>query len=165
MMRYPNPKRCGTKSVAALAIGLSLVAPVQASNIAPGLYVASGHTIYVGVLHELPEPPANDFFDSASQRTGELQATPGLHLRSGVLEERHVIKAPLGQLGFSLYYRDAIPRTTVILIHGNDPETREMGFIVPFFVGNGINVISYDQRGEGESAGGLVSQWTKPESR
>jgi len=28
-----------------------------------------------------------------------------------------------------------------------------MGFIIPFFVCNGINVISYDQRGEGESAG------------
>lgn len=152
-MRYPNPKRCGTKSVAALAIGLSLVAPVLASNVASGLYVASGHTIYVGVLHELPDPPANDFFDSASQRTGDLQATPELHLRSGILEERRVIEAPQGKLGFSLYFKGATPRATVILIHGNDPETREMGFIIPFFVCNGINVISYDQRGVGESAG------------
>jgi uncharacterized protein len=45
------------------------------------------------------------------------------------------------------------PRATVILIHGNDPETREMGFIIPFFVCNGVDVISYDQRGVGESAG------------
>src|SRR4029077_7434058 len=123
-MRYPNPKRCGTQSVAALAIGLSLVAPSQASNIAPGLYAAAGHKIYVGVQHEPPDPPANDFFDSASQRTGDLQATRELQLRSGILEERRVIEAPQGQLGFSLYYRGAIPRATVILIHGNDPETR-----------------------------------------
>src|SRR5690348_14781578 len=139
-MRYPNPKRCGTKSVAALAIGLSLVAHAEASNLAPGSYVASGHTIYIGAQHGLPDPPANDFFDSASQRTGDLQATLELHLRSGILEERRVIEAPQGQLGFSLYYRGERPRATVILIHGNDPETREMGFIIPFFVCNGINV-------------------------
>lgn len=109
--------------------------------------------MYVGVHHELPDPPANDFFDPDSQRMGDLQATQGLRLRSGIEEERRVIKAPQGQLGFSLYYMGTTPRATVILIHGNDPETREMGFIIPFFVCNGINVISYDQRGVGESAG------------
>ncbi|HEV2443548.1 MAG TPA: alpha/beta fold hydrolase [Steroidobacteraceae bacterium] len=126
---------------------------MQASTVAPGLYVASGHALYVGVQHELPDPPANDFFDPASQRTGDLRATQELHLRSGVLEERRVSEAAQGRLGFSLYYTGEGPRTTVILIHGNDPETREMGFIIPFFVCNGINVISYDQRGVGESAG------------
>jgi uncharacterized protein len=39
------------------------------------------------------------------------------------------------------------------LIHGNDPETRDMGFLIPYFVLNGINVISYDQRGTGKSSG------------
>jgi hypothetical protein len=39
------------------------------------------------------------------------------------------------------------------LIHGADAETRQMGWIVPYFVCNGINVISYDQRGTGESSG------------
>jgi uncharacterized protein len=138
---------------AALAIGLSLIAPVQAANLAPGLYIASGDTIYVGVQHELPDPASNDFFDSTSQRTGDLDATQDLHLRSGILEERRVIEAPQGRLGFSLYRASEKPRATVILIHGNDPETREMGFIIPFFVCNGINVISYDQRGVAESAG------------
>ena len=145
--------RCATKTVAALAIGLSLIAPVQAANLAPGLYIAAGHTIYVGVQHELPDPASNDFFDSTSQRTGDLDATQDLHLRSGILEERRAIEVPQGGLGFSLYYAGERPRATVILIHGNDPETREMGFIIPFFVCNGINVISYDQRGVGESAG------------
>ena len=35
----------------------------------------------------------------------------------------------------------------------------------PFFVLNGINVISYDQRGVGGSIGKLVSQRSEPESR
>jgi len=140
-------------SLVALVIWLSLTATVEASSLAPGVYIAAGHTIYVGVQHELPDPASNDFFDSTSQRTGDLQATDDLHLQSGIFEEPRVIEAPPGRLGASLYYAGERPRATVILIHGNDPETREMGFIIPFFVGNGVNVISYDQRGVGESAG------------
>ncbi|HKE37218.1 MAG TPA: alpha/beta hydrolase [Candidatus Baltobacteraceae bacterium] len=58
-----------------------------------------------------------------------------------------------GVLGVSLYYTGNEPRTTVILIHGADAETREMGWIVPYYVCNGVNVISYDQRGTGKSSG------------
>lgn len=147
------PVRATGLLAAAFASALAFVAPVHASSIAPGSYVVSGHLVYVGVRHDPPDPPANDFFDSASQHTGDLPATLELQLRSGILEERRVIEAPQGRLGLSLYYTGEKPRATVILIHGNDPETREMGFIIPFFVCNGINVISYDQRGEGESAG------------
>jgi alpha-beta hydrolase superfamily lysophospholipase len=142
-----------TKTIVALAIFLSLIVRAQASPVAPGLYTASGHTIYVGVEHEVPGAASNDYFDSTSQRTGDLHATHDLHLRSGILEERRVIKTVQGRLGFSLYYAGDRPRATVILIHGNDPEAREMGFVIPFFVCNGINVISYDQRGVSESAG------------
>src|SRR5215471_7649694 len=142
-----------TSTVLALGIWLSLIAEVEASNLAPGAYIASGHTIYVGVQHDLPGAASNDFFDSTSQRTGDLQATQDLHLRSGISEEPRVIEAPQGRLGLSLYYAGEKPRATVILVHGNDPETREMGFIIPFFVCNGVNVISYDQRGVGESTG------------
>jgi pimeloyl-ACP methyl ester carboxylesterase len=39
------------------------------------------------------------------------------------------------------------------MIHGNEAATRDMGFLIPYFVLNGINVISYDQRGTGESTG------------
>ncbi len=141
------------KTIVALAVWLSLTARTQASTLAPGVYTTSGHTVYVGVERELPDPASNDFFDSTSQRTGDLHATHDLHLRSGILEDRRVIEAAQGRLAFSLYYAGDKPRATVILIHGNDPETREMGFIIPFFVYNGINVISYDQRGVGESAG------------
>jgi uncharacterized protein len=142
-----------TRTVAAVAIGLSLIARVHASNLAPGLYIESGRTLYIGVQHESPDPASNDFFDSISQRTGDLHTTQDLHLRSGISEEPRVIEAAQGRIGLSLYYAGETPRATVILIHGNDPETREMGFIIPFFVCNGINVISYDQRGVGESAG------------
>ena len=142
-----------TTAVAALAISLSLIGRAQAATLAPGLYVDSGRTTYVGVEHTLPDPASNDFFDSTSQRTGELHATPDLRLRAGILEEPRIIEAAQGRIGFSLYYAGERPRATVILIHGNDPETREMGFLIPFFVCNGINVISYDQRGVGESAG------------
>jgi pimeloyl-ACP methyl ester carboxylesterase len=142
-----------TKTIVVLAIWLSLIARAQASTLAPGLYYVSGHTMYVGVEHELPDPASNDFFDSSSQRTGDLHATHDLQLRSGISEERRIIGAAQGRLGFSLYYAGTNPRATVILIHGNDPETREIGFIIPFFVCNGINVISYDQRGAGESTG------------
>jgi uncharacterized protein len=134
----------------AFAVGLSILTVAQAATLAPGLY---GHTVYVGVQHDPPDPAFNDFFASVSQRTGELQAAQQLHLSSGILEERHVVETAQGRLGFSLYYKGARPRATVILIHGNDPETREMGFIIPFFVCNGVNVISYDQRGIGESVG------------
>jgi len=142
-----------TKQIAALAICVSPVVLAQASTLAPGEYIASGHTIYVGVQHRLPQPASNDFFEPRSQRTGELRSTQYLRLRSGISEEPYVIEAPQGRIGFSLYYAGAMPRATVILIHGNDPEAREMGFIIPFFVCNGINVVSYDQRGVGQSSG------------
>ena len=136
-----------------MTICLALAARVEASNLAPGEYVASGHTIYVGIRHDPPAPASNDFFDPASQRTGDLEATRGLQLRCGILEEARVIEAPGGKLGFSLYYAGEGRRAAVILVHGNDPESRQMGFIIPFFVCNGVNVISYDQRGVGESDG------------
>ena len=41
------------RTILAFAISLSLTARAQASTLAPGVYTASGHTIYVGVEHEL----------------------------------------------------------------------------------------------------------------
>ncbi len=141
------------KTIATLAILLLFIARAQAAPVAPGLYGASGHVLYVGIEHELPDPAGNDFFEPGSQHTGDLSSTNGLRLHSGILEERRVLETTHGRLGFSLYYATNKRRTTVILVHGNDAETREMGFIIPFFVCNGINVVSYDQRGVGESAG------------
>jgi len=153
MTRFIKPMHCMKRTSLGLTIWLSLIVRVEASNLAPGVYVTSGHTIYVGVQHDSPAAVSNDFFDSTSQRTGDLLAPQDLQLRSGIFEESRVIEAPQGRLGLSLYYAGERPRATVILVHGNDPETREMGFIIPFFVCNGVNVISYDQRGVGESVG------------
>jgi len=89
-------------SLVALVIWFSLTATAEASSLAPGVYIAAGHTIYVGVQHELPDPASNDFFDSTSQRTGDLQATEDLHLQSGIFEEPRVIEVPPGRLGASL---------------------------------------------------------------
>jgi uncharacterized protein len=132
---------------------LTLAGAARASTLPAGVYEHSGHTIYVGVEHELPDPAGNDFFDPQTQHTGSLESDAGLSLHSGLHAERRVIATPQGPLGVSLYYTDAKPRATIILIHGNDAETREMGFIIPYFACNGVNVISYDQRGTGDSTG------------
>lgn len=118
-----------------------------------GLYNQNGKPIYVGVEHELPGPATNDFYNPASHHTGDVTDTHDLRMRCAPREESRVINAPQGRLGASLYYTGDQQRSTVILIHGADPETREMGFIIPFFVCNGVNVMSYDQRGTGDSAG------------
>jgi uncharacterized protein len=121
--------------------------------LAPGLYDKAGTAVYVGIDHALPGPAINDYFEPVSRRTGQLTATNGLHVRCGLKEERRVIDAPQGRLGASLYYSGDAKRAAIILVHGSDAETREMGFLIPYFVCNGINVISYDQRGTGESVG------------
>lgn len=129
------------------------ISPAQAATIAPGLYEASGKTLYVGIERELPDPAQNDFFEPSTGRTGDLASTGGLRLRCGVREKRRLLAAPQGRLGASLYFVGDDRRATIILIHGADPETREMGFIIPYFACNGLNVIAYDQRGTGDSTG------------
>lgn len=111
---------------------------------APGEYRCQGHPVYVGIEHSPPVASANETYPACR---GAMRLTHGMH------EERKIVNAPQGRLGVSLYYAGTRARTTVILVHGNDAETREMGYIVPFFVANGINVISYDQRGTGDSTG------------
>src|ERR1700740_1320969 len=71
-----------TRVITSLAICCSLIARAPAATLAPGVYIDSGHAIYVGVEHTLPDPASNDFFDPSSQRTGELRATHDLQLRS-----------------------------------------------------------------------------------
>jgi uncharacterized protein len=125
-----------------------------AGILSPGLYLnAAGHPVYVGVENEAPDPAGNEYFDPSTQHTGDLPADSQLKLQKPIREDAAVIDTPGGPLGVSLYSIGAGKRTTVVLIHGNDPETREMGFLIPYFVLNGINVISYDQRGTGKSGG------------
>jgi hypothetical protein len=142
--------------ILALTLGLSLLTPfaVSAAPAAPGLYRSNANRlIYVGIEDSEPNPAVNQYFDPLTQRTGELPASTHLILQRGVAESRQSVDTTEGPLGVSLYYVGSNRRATIILVHGNDPETREMGFLIPYFVLNGINVISYDQRGTGQSAG------------
>lgn len=139
--------------MAALALVTCGLGQAQAAVLAPGLYSDSTRTLYVGIEHQLPDAPGNDFFEPGSQRTGELASSQHLRFIKGIAEERRVLETRNGRLGFSLYYAGSNARTTVVLVHGNDPERRAMGFIIPYFVLHGVNVVSYDQRGLGESTG------------
>ena len=135
-----------------------------ALTFAPGLYRdQAGNSLYVAPDVEDAGPIINSL-DPATQYVGILKAAPlGWTLKQGVFERRLTVEAPEGRLGVSLYYAGAQRRAAIILIHGNEDQTREMGFLVPLFAINGIDVISYDQRGTGESAG----QWRTngPEQR
>lgn len=132
--------------------------------VTPGLYhTATGSPAYVGVEHELPDPAVIESYDPVSRRLVEAPKMNGWRLERAIHEQRSTIETPQGALGVSLYYSDTRKRAAVVLIHGNDPETREMGFLIPYFVVHGINVISYDQRGTGESAGNW--QMSGPQQR
>src|SRR5579871_1454994 len=84
------------KIVVMLTIWLSLVSGARASTLDPGVYVGSGHTLYVGIEHELPDPASNDFFDATSHHTGDLAAKQTLHLERSISEERHALKTARG---------------------------------------------------------------------
>ncbi|MDQ2866486.1 MAG: alpha/beta hydrolase [Candidatus Eremiobacteraeota bacterium] len=138
-------------AILALAVMAPLVA--RAGSVSPaGLYRnAEGVALFVGIEHYLPGPAENEAFDP---RTRQLtSSTAGATLVSPITEQRRSLRTHNGMLGVSIYYTGSGKRPTVILIHGNDPETREMGFLIPYFVCNGVNVISYDQRGTGDSTG------------
>ncbi len=140
-----------------LSAYLAVLAPAPILPFVPGLYHnAEGHAVYVGVEHELPDAAANEYFDSWTQRIGDVVPT-GLSLVAALHEERRIVNAPAGPLGVSLWYEGAGARPAIIFLHGNDPETRDMGFLIPYFVSNGVNVLTYDQRGTGESSG----DWSK----
>ena len=144
------------KMTPALSVAFLVLAPGLASGaiLKPGLYRGeAGHSIYVGIDSEPPDPAVNDYFDPHTQHTGELPQHAHLKPQKLIREAARTVDAPGGALGVSLYFTGAAKRATVILIHGNDAEAREMGFIIPYFVLNGLNVISYDQRGTGKSSG------------
>lgn len=127
---------------------------LAASLLAPGLYKsASGADIYAGIEVSQPDPAANETFNANNHHFDDAHDLRGLTLVRGINEKKLIVNAPQGKIGVSVYSSDGKKRAAVILVHGADPETREMGFLIPYFVANGINVISYDQRGTGESPG------------
>ena len=134
-----------------------------------GAYSAGRGVVYVGLDGEPPSHPSLDYFDPQTRRTGTLIHLHGNKYRSaerpylgfdlrqpaiGVLEDRHQIRDALGNFGFSVWHR---PRATsqplIVLLEGSDDSTRDMGFLIPYFVGNGMAVLTFDQRGTGLSSG------------
>lgn len=142
-----------TKAFLTAAV-LASATPAPAPTLTPGLYrTANGTALYLGLENSPPAPVVIEFFDPSTQRFGLRENTQGLTLERPVTEERRIIHAPQGDLGVSFYRADDRKRAVMVLVHGNDNEGREMGFLIPYFVLNGINVITYDQRGLGDSSG------------
>ena len=144
-----------------------------------GAYRLNGGTVYVGVEAEPPDHPRVQFYDEKTRRTGTLEHISGHEYQtadyppmkfelglpiSQIQDKAFVIENGLDHLGASLWYAPgAGQHPTIMLIHGADDETREMGFLIPFFVSHGLNVVAYDQRGTGESIGNW--QFTGPDSK
>ncbi|MFP5227812.1 MAG: alpha/beta hydrolase family protein [Acidobacteriota bacterium] len=144
-----------------------------------GAYRHAGRTVYVGIEAEPPDHPTVQFYDEKTGRTGTLEHVSGPEYRtddsptitftlnspiSAIEEEAFVIETASGRLGASLWCAaGARSDPTIILIHGADDETRAMGFLIPYFVSHGLNVVTYDQRGTGLSAGNW--RFTGPESK
>ncbi|MGH9760151.1 MAG: alpha/beta hydrolase, partial [Blastocatellia bacterium] len=144
-----------------------------------GAYRLAEGTVYVGVEGEPPNHPTIQFYDEKTRRTGTLEHGSGQEYRSdgsppmnfvldspvsSVVEKPIIIESGADRLGASLWHTPgAERRATIVLIHGADDEAREMGFLIPYFVSHGLNVVTYDQRGTGESTGNL--QYTGPESK
>jgi alpha-beta hydrolase superfamily lysophospholipase len=153
--------------------------PPARPTIKQGAYRVVGGTVFIGVEAEPPNAPTIQFYDEQTRRTGTLVHISGQEYRSDdlppmifvldspisvVAEKRFVIGEPSNRLGASLWQApEAGQRPTIALIHGADDETREMGFLIPYFVSHGFTVLTYDQRGTGDSVGAW--QFTGPKSK
>ncbi|HEY6449077.1 MAG TPA: alpha/beta hydrolase [Candidatus Cybelea sp.] len=158
---------------AALALAAAARTP------ATGAYRIGRDIVYVGVDAEPPDRPSIEFYDTATRRLGTLDHLVGDEYktddsprmtfvlsspRPAVLEKPFVITDGNGHLGASLWYaRGARRYPTVVLIQGADDSTRRMGFLIPFFVAHGLNVVTYDQRGTGDSTGSW--RFASPQSK
>ena len=71
-----------------------------------------------------------------------------------VVEDRHLIQDGLGTFGFSVWHPSgATHEPLIVLLEGADNSTRDMGFLIPYFVSHGMAVLTFDQRGTGLSTG------------
>jgi alpha-beta hydrolase superfamily lysophospholipase len=136
---------------------------------ATGAYRSGNGLVFVGPSSNPPAKPQLEFYDSSSRRWGDLVQLSGTRYRSRyapyltfdltrstvpVMEDRHVVTDRGGRFGYSLWHaKGAKHRPLIVLIHGADDSTRAFGFLAPYFVAHGLDVMTYDQRGTGESAG------------
>ncbi len=144
-----------------------------------GAYRLPGRIVYVGAEAEPSNEPTTQYYDSKTRRLGTLtwvsgheyrtDGSPALTLRLdvpsvAVVEKSFVIARGADRFGGSLWHvPGAQGRPTIVLVNGADDSTRAMGFLIPYFMADGLNVITYDQRGTGISSGNW--RYTSPESK
>jgi alpha-beta hydrolase superfamily lysophospholipase len=147
------------------AFALAALAQVPAT----GAYRVGSDIVYVGANGEPPDRPSIQYYDTATRRLGTLDSVSGdvygtdeqprltFALNApvaSVVEKPFVITDRGGRLGASLWCAPgAKRRPTMVLIEGADDSDRRMGFLIPYFVAHGLNVVTYDQRGTGLSLG------------
>ena len=134
---------------------LGLVSPAPTIGLMqPGAYRSQdGHVIYIGPERTLPDKRFDQYYDDVTRRIGDARSLGPLRQIATVQERRFLVNVDGARLGASVWHASEDRRPAMVLIHGNDDETREMGFLIPYFVLHGMSVITYDQRGTGESAG------------
>lgn len=136
---------------------------------AAGAYRVGSDVVYVGVDGEPPDQPSIQYYDTATRRLGTLDYVSEELYRTDeqprltfalnapvvpVVEKPFVITDRSGRLGASLWCAPGAKREpTMVLIEGADDADRRMGFLIPYFVAHGVNVVTYDQRGTGLSIG------------
>lgn len=134
-----------------------------------GAYSDAKGVVYVGLEGEPPDRPSLQYFDSRTHRIGTLVHLQGTEYRSAeqpylrfdlrratvtVIQDRHLIRDALGNFGFSVWHSPGTsPKPLIVLLEGADDSTREMGFLIPYFVDHGMSVLTFDQRGTGVSSG------------
>jgi len=134
-----------------------------------GRYATPHGIVYVGHTGEPPTQPGADYYDPTSQRQGTLEHLHGSLYRSSdkpeltvdlrtpdvaVVEDKHVVDDKQGDFGFSVWHSvHAAKLPLVVLLEGADDSTRDMGFLIPYFVSHGMAVLTFDQRGTGLSTG------------
>lgn len=99
-------------------------------------------------VHQLVVAPEQvEFTDCRGRHTARLSKKIEERLTSFVASDGQTISASIwrGEGG--------APRAGVVLAHGADDETRQMGVIIPQLIDAGLAIMSFDQRGAGESGG------------
>lgn len=156
-----------------------LALALHSPTLIPGLYGTDRGRIYVGFEAEPANTRAIQYFDPKTRRIGTLKLTSGASYETtdtpvltyrlseplvALEENQFKIVDGGGPIGVSLWHVSSPgKRPTIILIHGADDETRDMGFILSYFVSHGLNVVTYDQRGTGQSVGDW--RYTSPQSK
>lgn len=159
---------------AVLALALQEHQPV------PGLYSIGKTHIYVGIEAEPSRSRTIQYFDPKTRRVGTLRPTSASAYETTdrpvviyalaapvvtVEEQKFTVRDRGGRLGVSFWHASSTrgKRPTIVLVHGADDETHDMGFIIAYFVSHGLNVVTYDQRGTGQSVGDW--RYTSPQSK